>query len=152
MQKTYHTNSPEETKQVALAIGERLRGGETFEVLSDLGGGKTTFIKGLVSGFGSDDGVSSPSFTISFTYARPDDARFHHFDFYRLSDPGIMKHELDEVVADERDVVAIEWGDVVADHLPKDTVHIAIKKTGATAREITITVPPQRAYVCGDHQ
>ena len=149
MQKIYHTNSPEETKQVALAIGERLRGGETFDVLSDLGGGKTTFIKGLVSGFGSDDGVSSPSFTISFTYARPDGARFHHFDFYRLSDPGIMKHELDEVIADERDVVAVEWGDVVADHLPKDTVHVVIKKTNTTAREITITAPPQRAYVCG---
>jgi tRNA threonylcarbamoyladenosine biosynthesis protein TsaE len=59
------TNSPEQTIDVAKSIGARLKGGECIELTSDVGGGKTTFVRGLVSGAGSTDHVSSPTFTIS---------------------------------------------------------------------------------------
>jgi tRNA threonylcarbamoyladenosine biosynthesis protein TsaE len=47
--------------QLAEQVGRRLRGGEVIELVSDLGGGKTTFVKGLAKGMGSNDAVSSPS-------------------------------------------------------------------------------------------
>ena len=49
------SSSLEETKQFASTIGKKLRGGEVFELISDLGGGKTSFVSGLAAGFGSVD-------------------------------------------------------------------------------------------------
>jgi tRNA threonylcarbamoyladenosine biosynthesis protein TsaE len=53
MQKTYICGSVEETIKLGLDIGSKLRGGEVFELVSDLGGGKTTLVRGMVEGFGS---------------------------------------------------------------------------------------------------
>lgn len=49
----------------------------------DLGSGKTTFIKSLVKFLGSNEVVTSPTFTLLNTYQ----GRFpiYHFDMYRLS-------------------------------------------------------------------
>jgi tRNA threonylcarbamoyladenosine biosynthesis protein TsaE len=46
-------------------IGALLRGGEVFELVGDVGAGKTTLVKGLAAGLGVDDDVQSPSFTIN---------------------------------------------------------------------------------------
>ena len=62
------SNNAEQTELIAVAIGKRLRGGEMIELVSDLGGGKTTFTRGLARGAGSSDVVSSPTFTISKVY------------------------------------------------------------------------------------
>ncbi len=62
------TTSPEDTLNLAAKIGARLRGGEVIELVSDLGGGKTVFVRGLAKGMGSDDQVASPTFTISREY------------------------------------------------------------------------------------
>jgi len=77
------SESPEATEQLAEAIGRRLTGGEVIELVSDLGGGKTTFVRGLARGLGSADVVSSPTFTVSKVY-KADKLELHHFDFYRL--------------------------------------------------------------------
>ncbi len=44
---------------LAKRIGEVLSGGEVFELLSDVGGGKTTFIKGLAQGLDIKDTIQS---------------------------------------------------------------------------------------------
>ena len=59
------STSIEDTERIAALLGSNLRGGELIELASDLGGGKTTFTRGLVRGGGSDDSVASPTFTIS---------------------------------------------------------------------------------------
>lgn len=114
--------------RLAEQIGRNLKGGEVIELLSDLGGGKTTFVKGLARGMGSTDNVHSPSFTIANIY-RSKDLTLHHFDFYRLDNPGIMRDELAEVVGVEANVVAVEWPNVVNDVLPADRITINIVVT-----------------------
>lgn len=146
-EKSFSTNSPEETKLLGGKIGKSLRGGETIEFLSDLGGGKTTFVSGLAEGFGSSDPVASPSFTISSVYARPDKKQIHHFDFYRLSEPGIIKNELTEVEGDPDRVVVVEWGDIIHDSLPKNRVVIKIEAVSETKRKLTITYPKELEYL-----
>ena len=42
-----------------------------FELIGDVGTGKTTFTRGLAAGLGIVEPVTSPSFTISKRYACP---------------------------------------------------------------------------------
>lgn len=90
VKKVFSSDSTDATIKLGEQLGRNLKGGETIEFLSDLGGGKTTFITGLNKGFGSEDPVASPSFTISYTYSRQNKKQLHHFDFYRLEDAGIV--------------------------------------------------------------
>lgn len=107
---------------------------------SDLGGGKTAFVRGLAKGMGSTDDVHSPSFTVSNEY-EADTLRLYHFDFYRLNEPGIMRDELSEVVADPQAVVAIEWADIVENVLPADHILVKITPTSDTERQFRFTYP-----------
>lgn len=134
------------TEQLGELLGARLRGGEVLELRSDLGGGKTTFVRGLARGMGSKDNVASPTFTISREY-NAGDKTLYHFDFYRLPDPGLVANELAEVVDDPQAVVVVEWADVVENVLPPDGITITIKSTGEDARDITIEYPENRAYI-----
>lgn len=145
--KYFSTNGSDETKQLGEAIGKLLRGGETFEFLSDLGGGKTTFVSGLAQGFGSPDPVASPSFTISYVYTRLDGKELHHFDFYRLTEPGIVANELAEVEGDPNVVVAVEWGEIVHDVLPEDRVIITITAPSETERKLIVKFPKKFEYL-----
>lgn len=132
--------------RLADSIGARLRGGETLELVSDLGGGKTTFVRGLANGIGSKDQVRSPSFTLGNEY-RTGKLTLHHLDFYRLREAGIMRNELAEIVGDPLAVVVIEWGDVVNDVLPANRVTINIKTSGPSSRELIISYPDELEYL-----
>jgi len=123
-----------------------LRGGETIELVSDLGGGKTTFTRGLARGAGSTDRVGSPTFTLSREYTAPK-FTIAHFDFYRLGEAGIMGDELDELIGDLAYVTVIEWGDIVHDVLPKARLTVQIKQTGEDMRLITMSYPEELAYL-----
>ncbi len=109
---------PEETQSFAKMLGESCRGGEVFELVGDVGSGKTTFVKGLALGLGVDDDVQSPSFTISRTYAARDGLELHHYDFYRLPEAGIMTYDVAESGADAQTVTVVEWAETVAKVLP----------------------------------
>ena len=89
------SNNLEDTLNLAAKIGANIRGGEVIELVSDLGGGKTVFVRGLAKGMKSDDQVASPTFTINREY-KTGDLVLSHYDFYRLSDPGIISAELEE--------------------------------------------------------
>jgi tRNA threonylcarbamoyladenosine biosynthesis protein TsaE len=134
------------TLEIAAAVGSKLRGAEVIELVSDLGGGKTTFVKGLAKGMGSLDEVRSPSFTLSNEYFAGA-LRLYHFDFYRLSEPGIMRQELAEAVADLSAVVVVEWPEIVEDVLPPARLVIRIKVTGENSRRLEFNWPPALAYL-----
>ena len=148
---TWHTTTTDahETEQLAAQLGSRLRGGEVVNLISDVGGGKTTFVRGLAKGMGSSDKVASPTFTISREY-QAGRLKLYHFDFYRLHDGGIMVSELAEIVGDPEHVVVIEWADIIEHILPPDVVTIHIKNTGEDSREFTYGYPDTLAYILGD--
>lgn len=141
MTLSFDSDNLETTLALGRAIGHALRGGEVLELRSDLGGGKTALTKGIAAGMGSEDTVQSPTFTISRIYRAAQGRELHHFDFYRLQDPGIMAAELAESLNDDRAVVVIEWSDIVADILPEERLQVTIKATGETHRRITIELP-----------
>lgn len=155
---TYETvsHSSAQTEQLAELLGRKLRGGETIELVSDLGGGKTTFVRGLARGVGSADKVSSPSFTLSNEYQvtglSSHIERLVHFDFYRLSEPGIMKDELSEVVANPGTVTVVEWADIVEDVLPANKLTVRLRATGENDREIVYVYPKALQYLMAESE
>ena len=124
-------------------------GGEVFELISDLGGGKTAFVRGLAKGLGAQDEVSSPSFTINNTYVAPK-LTLEHFDFYRLEQPGLMAGQLHEDIFRGDTVVAVEWGDVVSDVLPPARIVVVITVNDDESRNFSFTIPEQFLYLMKD--
>ena len=122
-----------------------------IELVSDLGGGKTTFVRGLARGFGSEDRVGSPTFTIGREY-KAGPRTMYHFDFYRLPEPGLIAEELAEVIGDEQSVTVVEWGGIVQNVLPEKRLTIDIQATGDEAREFTFRYSPALQYLMKDLQ
>lgn len=146
MQLKLTSRDSEQTEQIAATVGARLRGGESIELVSDLGGGKTTFTRGLARGAGSTDVVSSPTFTISKVYNTPD-FQIHHFDFYRLPSAGLASHEVEDLLGDPKAVLIVEWGGVVDHVLPEGRITIEIKRTADDGRELLISYPNDLGYL-----
>lgn len=145
---TWETNSTNagQTEQLAEKLGANLRGGEVLELVSDLGGGKTTFTRGLVRGAGSSDQVGSPTFTLSREYTAPH-FTVAHFDFYRLNEAGIVADELAEVEGDPNYVAVVEWGDIVHDVLPSNRLTVRFTLTGDETRDIALYYPEELEYL-----
>ena len=131
--------SEQRTRQFGESIGRALKGGEIIELIGDVGAGKTTFVKGLALGLGVNEDVQSPSFTISRVYDGRDNLQLAHYDFYRLSDAGIMADELLETMHDPLTVTVIEWAGIVEGVLPKEHVTIAFESPTETSRVLTVT-------------
>ena len=112
-----------------------------FELVGDVGAGKTTLTRGIAEGLGVKEPVTSPSFMISKRYLIPCSGEFRggelvHYDFYRLEEVGLMKNELEETLGEENAVVVIEWGESVRGILPKETKTIKINYLEDGGREI----------------
>ena len=132
-------SSAEEMHDLGARIAALLSGGEVIELVGDIGAGKTTFTKGLAAALGVEDDVQSPTFTISRVYETKRDMVLAHYDFYRIQDPGVLRAELAEAVQSPDTVTIIEWGAVVNDILPADTIRITIDVTFEDTRKILIT-------------
>ena len=149
------SESSEATEQLGEQLAANLKGGTVIELASDLGGGKTTFVRGLARGLGSKNHVSSPTFKLSNIYEVPKGEsyewdsveRLYHYDFYRLADAGLMGHELHEALNDPNGVVVVEWGEVVAKVLPHDRISIRIVMNSEHKRFIFVDCPPELMYV-----
>lgn len=135
MQKVEITKSVEETLELGKHFGQSLKGGEVIEFVGDLGAGKTAFVRGIAEGIASDDQVTSPTFTISNTYEGKNGLSLHHYDFYRLTEPGVIAEELAEATQDPKAIICIEWAETVRGVLPENIITIEIAAIDENSRE-----------------
>ncbi|HEX7174008.1 MAG TPA: tRNA (adenosine(37)-N6)-threonylcarbamoyltransferase complex ATPase subunit type 1 TsaE [Pyrinomonadaceae bacterium] len=137
----WESHSSEDTFAVGASIGERLSGGEILLLHGALGAGKTVFVKGVAAGLGMDvEEVTSPSFTLVNCY---DDGRLtlYHIDLYRLDEGSAAAHavDLDELLSDERAVLAVEWAERMGRYpLPDGVWHVRIEGDGDDPRRISV--------------
>ena len=130
-------------RKVGKEILEKREFPVVFELVGDVGAGKTTFTRGVAEGLGVKGSVTSPSFMISKRYTIPSLADFSggelvHYDFYRLGEPGLMRAELEESLNEENVVIIIEWGESVREILPEKTRTIKINYLEDGGREIVL--------------
>lgn len=128
-----------QTKELAKAFSKILKPATIVLLNGDLGAGKTTFVKEVVSALGSEDLVTSPTFTLLNVY----NAKFpiYHFDMYRLSSAEEANSVGFEEYFDKSrldGVCFVEWAENV-DGLIKDVDYVIdIKKNSENLRTITI--------------
>lgn len=134
----YETQSEQEMRRLGQNLGAGLKGGEVIELVGDIGAGKTTLTKGIAAGMGIDEDVQSPSFTLSRVYDSPSGVRLAHYDFYRLSDPGILADELAEVAGDPKTVTVVEWAEIVNNVLPSPHITINISSPTEDSRLVKV--------------
>jgi tRNA threonylcarbamoyladenosine biosynthesis protein TsaE len=131
------TYGPEETEALGKAFGEELTGGAFIALRGGLGLGKTAWVRGLASGLGIKDTITSPTFTILKSYEGR--LKLHHFDAYRIADPDEMIQIGCEDIFYGPDVVAVEWPGQVETLLP-DLRFELLMEMGTTPEERMITL------------
>lgn len=132
------TRSPEETLALGRQIGEQLKPGQLVCLFGELGAGKTTLIKGLVSGASgcSPDEVSSPTFVYHAVYEGK--LTVHHFDLYRLNGADqFLELGFDEYFFTDG-VCCIEWAERIEEIIPKDAIRVNARHTAEGNREFAI--------------
>src|SRR4030042_4512808 len=82
------SKSPVFTRNLGKKFSAVLSKGDIVLFTGELGGGKTTFISGLAEGFGLEETLTSPSFTIMNEYLIDNIRKFIHADLYRLENAG----------------------------------------------------------------
>lgn len=94
--------------------------GDVVEFVGDLGGGKTTLIKGIARGLGIEQTVTSPTYNIQRSYKLPSGGTLEHYDLYRLGEDEILLEEMREILAAGDAVVVVEWADHFRESLRDD--------------------------------
>jgi tRNA threonylcarbamoyladenosine biosynthesis protein TsaE len=123
-----------------IALGERLAGlllpGDIVALEGDLGAGKTTLARGLITALAGNpkEGVDvpSPTFTLVQAYEMPE-LTIWHFDLYRLESPNeIWELGFEEALQDG--VSLIEWPERAGDLLPEDRLTVTLAYEGEARR------------------
>jgi tRNA threonylcarbamoyladenosine biosynthesis protein TsaE len=139
--RQFQTRSEEETIQLGRQIAAQLPRRAVVLLIGNLGAGKTTLAKGIVSGLGASepDDVTSPTFTLIHEYGPSSQAaRVYHIDLYRLDRPEeVARLGLDELF-DRDAVVLIEWGERFPQIMPAERVEIRIEAPSEHIRYVII--------------
>ena len=121
----YISHNEEETKKIANSLAKLLQKGDIIILSGDLGAGKTKFTEGILSFFGLEDEISSPTFNIVNEY-KTNNINLYHFDIYRLEDIDEF-YEIGGEEYFEKGICIIEWGELLNPILPKDYILIKIE-------------------------
>ena len=122
---TYKSNNIKDTKLLAKCFAKYLKKKDILVLNGKLGAGKTVFMSGIAEYFDILDQISSPTFTIVNEYTLKDNDKIFHFDVYRIEDSTDF---IDSIGTEyfEDGICIIEWGNIIKDILPKNTIYIDI--------------------------
>ncbi len=137
---SFVTEAAAETKQAGRELAKQLTPNSVLAFQGELGAGKTTFIKGLISELTgvAEDTVVSPTFCYLNIYSGGRLA-VYHFDLYRLKDEqDFLKLGFDEYLNAEG-VCCIEWSEKIPALLPAHRKMIELLYAGAEKRTIRIS-------------
>ncbi len=135
------TRSAEETVQWGREFAKRLKVPVLVLLAGDLGTGKTTLTKGLVSGLGaaSENDVTSPTFTLVHVYGKL--AKVYHADLYRIE----SFHDFETLGLEDLfaipAVAILEWSEKFPLPSPWPTVRVRLEHLGGDSRRISVLSP-----------
>lgn len=136
-----HSLSAEKTIELGRELATRLRPPVLVLLSGELGAGKTTLAKGIISGLGAarEEDVTSPTFTLVHAFRNPaSGVKVFHIDLYRIGDAhDLATLGLEDVFA-EPAVVLVEWPDRLRLRSDWPVVRVRLAHSGDDEREIEI--------------
>ncbi len=103
----------------------------------DLGAGKTTLTQYLAKSYDIEDEIISPTFVIMKIYPLIHGgennrfSNFIHIDAYRFEKPEeAATIRLHEIIADPKNLIVIEWPELLGDRLPDRRIDLKIEYDG----------------------
>ena len=136
--QTFVTHSSEETIAKGREIAANLRPPVIVMLSGELGSGKTTLTKGIISGMGAarEEEVTSPTFTLVHVFHN--DCKVYHIDLYRIENfTDLESLGLEDVLGEEA-VVIIEWPERFTFRTDWPRVDIRLEHAGGDSRRIAI--------------
>jgi tRNA threonylcarbamoyladenosine biosynthesis protein TsaE len=126
------TEMASETEAAGERFGACLASGDLILLEGPLGAGKTTFVRGVARGCGSEALVTSPTFQLVRLY--PGRVQLAHVDLYRLgSDAELADLGLEELL--DQGAVVVEWGERLEAH---GAALIRFAQLGGDRRRLTM--------------
>ena len=113
------------TLELGENISTHLVAGLLIFLRGDLGAGKTTLARGLITGLGHNGSVKSPTYCLIEQYEF-DVFTLNHFDLYRFTNPNEWLAAGFEEYINSYDVTLIEWPEKSAEFLPKPDLEIEL--------------------------
>jgi len=133
------TRSAEETILWGKEFAKRLKAPVLVLLSGDLGTGKTTLTKGIVSGLGAakEDEVTSPTFTLVHVYTGSS-IKVYHADLYRIE----TFHDFETLGLEDLfatpSIVILEWSERFPLESPWRQIHLRLGHLGGDARRISV--------------
>ena len=144
-------STPCEMETVGYELAGQISAPCTVHLKGDLGAGKTTLAKGMISGMGSQSRVVSPTYTLVEEY-QTSKGEVHHLDLYRIK----TAEEVESLGFRDRlamgCIILIEWPERAEDLLPRPEWKIEIEYF-ENRRKVTIediTVPVENPHHAGN--
>ncbi len=133
------TRSSEETVAKGREIAGKLRPPVLVLLSGDLGSGKTTLSKGIISGLGAarEEDVTSPTFTLVHVFQNQ--CKVYHVDLYRVENFQDLESLGLEDALGENAIVIIEWSERFTFRTDWPRVEIRLEHAGGDARRIAIS-------------
>lgn len=136
--REFITHSSEETIAQGRELASRIKPSLLVLLAGELGAGKTTLAKGIISGLGAAcvEDITSPTFTLVHCFAGP--VRVFHVDLYRVADAHDF-HTLGlEDLFDEPAIVLVEWPDRLRLRTDWPVLRIHLEHVGEDQRRISV--------------
>jgi len=137
--------SAEGTTKIGREIARELAPPALVLLSGELGSGKTTLAKGLISGLGAaqEDDVTSPTFTLVHEFRGP--VNVFHIDLYRIEGPADLGSlGLEDLFAAPA-VIVVEWPEKWGLESDWPTMEIRLEMREEQGRNILITEPEGEA-------
>ena len=123
---------PEATLALGEALGRRAHPGLVLTLEGELGTGKTSLVRGLAKGLDIEEPISSPTFTLMNDYLGR--LPLYHFDAWMEGrERSFLADGAVEMLGGEG-VCAIEWGERVADFLPRPYLAVRLAHESPESR------------------
>ena len=130
---------PDETATTALAqrFAAVVDGGLVIYLHGDLGAGKTSFARALLTALGVGERVKSPTYSLVESY-RAGGLTTWHLDLYRIADPGELEWLGLDALGDPAALVLVEWPERGSGALPAPDLVLELEHAdhGRRARAI----------------
>jgi len=131
-------NTATETELFGAKLWQALPKQGVIFLHGELGAGKTTLVRGLLTAAGHQGAVKSPTYTIVEEYTLAQQKIFH-FDLYRISDPEELELIGIRDYINSDSLCFIEWAELGTDYLPTADLSIHLEYQ-AQARSITLSI------------